>query len=86
MKKLLAAVVLAACSTVSAGPYNGHIHHHHRHWHSPHAHHWIAPLIIGGVVGAAIANNRAQLQPQIMMNHQPVPTVTYNYDNVTKVS
>jgi hypothetical protein len=47
-----------------------------------HGHHrgggWIAPLIIGGVVGAAIANNRdrdtviVQEQPVIIRQQQPV--------------
>jgi len=82
MKTLIAAVALAVSSTALAGPYHGHRHHHHRHWHSPPAHHWVAPLIIGGVVGAAIASNRAEAQPSIIMQHQPAPTVIYNIDSV----
>lgn len=54
------------------GPHGHNLHHghhvHHHGWRHPvriiHHHHrdWVAPLIIGGVVGAAIAHNRAEAQ------------------------
>jgi len=51
MKKLLALILLTASSTALA-QYHGHGHRHyaHRHWHSPPAHHWIVPALIGGAV------------------------------------
>lgn len=51
MKKLLAFIFLTASSAALAGPYyHGHRHHGHRHWHSPPAHHWVVPALIGGAV------------------------------------
>ena len=82
MKTLIATVVLAFSSVALAGPYHGHRHHHNRHWHNPPAHHWVAPLIIGGVVGAAIVSNRQDTQSSIIMQHQPAPTVIYNIDSI----
>jgi len=52
-----------------------------QHWHTPHRHHgharyyghggWVAPLIIGGVVGAAIANRPAQAET-VIVQQQPI--------------
>lgn len=51
MQKLLAFLLLTASSAALAGPhYHGHRHHGHRHWHSPPAHHWVVPALIGGAV------------------------------------
>lgn len=51
MKKLLAFLLLTASSAALAGPhYHGHRHYGHRHWHSPPAHHWVVPALIGGAV------------------------------------
>ena len=68
-----------------AGPYyHGHRHHHHRAPHVVHHHgHWVAPLIIGGVIGAAIAANRVEAQtaaPVVVVPQtvQSNATVTYN--------
>jgi len=82
MKTLIAAVTLAFGSVALAGPYHHGYRHHNRYWQSPPAHHWVAPLIIGGVVGAAIASNRVEAQPTIIMQNQPAPTVIYNIDSV----
>lgn len=49
MKKLLATILLAASPAVLA-QHHGHRHYAHRHWHSPPAHHWIVPALIGGAV------------------------------------
>ena len=77
MKKLVAALALTASSVVMANPYHhGHRHHHHHRPHVVHHHgHWIAPLIIGGVVGAAIAANRVEAQtqaPVVVVQPQPM--------------
>lgn len=51
MKKLLAFIFLTASSAALAAPHHhGHRHHGHRHWHSPPAHHWVVPALIGGAV------------------------------------
>jgi hypothetical protein len=51
MKKLLAFLALTASSLALASPHHhGHRHFHHRHWHSPPAHHWVVPALIGGAV------------------------------------
>lgn len=71
MKKILITFVLAA-ATIPAFA---------QHWHHGHRHHgharyyghggWVAPLIIGGVVGAAIANRPAQAET-VIVQQQPV--------------
>lgn len=50
MKKLLATIFLAASPAVLAQHHGHHRHYAHRHWHSPPAHHWIVPALIGGAV------------------------------------
>jgi len=51
MKKLLAFLLFTASSAALAGPHHhGHRHYGHRHWHSPPAHHWVVPALIGGAV------------------------------------
>jgi hypothetical protein len=52
-----------------------------QHWHHGHRHHghvryyghggWVAPLIIGGVVGAAIAHRPAQAET-VIVQQQPI--------------
>jgi hypothetical protein len=52
-----------------------------QHWHNGYRHHghpmyyggggWVAPLIIGGVVGAAIANRPAQAET-VIVQQQPI--------------
>ena len=79
MKKLLTVLLL----TVSATAFAQHNHHwrHHGYRHaSPNIGYWIAPLVIGGVVGAAIAKENQQppvivQQPQsVIIQRQPVCT------------
>lgn len=66
MKKLLAFIFLTASSAVLAAPhYHGHRHHGHRHWHSPPAHHWVVPALIGGAVVYAAT------RPDPVVVHQP---------------
>ena len=81
MKTLIAAVALAVSSTALAGPYHGHRHHHHRHWHSPPAHHWVVPALIGGaVVYAATRPDPVVIQqPSVVLqpNHVVIDGVLY---------
>ncbi len=83
MKKILVALsLLALTGTAMAQHWNHHWHHHHRHHgyiHGGGNGNWVAPLIIGGVVGAAIVNNRRQetvvlQQPPVYVHRQPVCT------------
>lgn len=46
MKKLAAVLLLA----LSIPAWAGHPGYHHRHHRSMHQHHWVAPMIVGGVV------------------------------------
>jgi hypothetical protein len=70
MKKVLAVLLLTlAAVPAMAQHWHGHGFRHHGH----HVYHsgggWIAPLIIGGVVGAAIANR--PVQPETVIVQQP---------------
>jgi hypothetical protein len=69
MRKILASILLTLIAVPAMA----------QHWH--HRHHrpvyygsgnWVAPLIIGGVVGAAIASRPAQAEPVVV---QPTPIV-----------
>jgi len=72
MKKVLLALSLV----LLAGSASAQWHHGHR----PHGYYggyyggggWVAPLIIGGVVGAAIANRPVQTETVIVQQTQPV--------------
>ena len=76
MKKLLALLLLTVSFTASAQHYHGHGIRHHGH----HGYYygggvngnWVAPLIIGGFVGAAIANRPTQ--PETIIIRQPIFT------------
>lgn len=75
MQKLLAFLLLTASSAALAGPhYHGHRHHGHRHWHSPPAHHWVVPALIGGaVVYAATRPDTIVLQqPSVVLQPNQV--------------
>jgi hypothetical protein len=71
MKKLLLSFVLLLISVPALAQ---HWHHHHR-YHGSVRHYghnnWVAPLIIGGVVGAAIANRPAPAET-VIVQQQPV--------------
>ena len=59
MKKLLA-IGLFVISTAAAAQH----HHHHGHWRHGHGGHWhwVAPTLIGGVIGYEIARNQSQVK------------------------
>lgn len=76
MKKILAIAILSMSSVAFANP---HFHHRHGHW----RHHggswtWVAPVIVGGVVGYEIARNRET----VVVQNQPVvqPVVVQQQD------
>ena len=78
MKKFLAVLLLTVSSTVMAGPHGYHgsnlgPYHHRHHGHVRYYGHagWVAPLIIGGVVGAAIANRPVQAET-VIVQQQPI--------------
>ncbi len=67
MKKLLLSLALFVAVPAMA-QHHGHRHFHHYYKHHGHGNHWIAPLIVGGVVTYALT--RPQTQPVIV--EQPV--------------
>ena len=76
MKKVLAVLLLTLATVPAvAQHWHGHGFRHHGHY----GHHgyyngggWIAPLIIGGVVGAAIANRPATQTETVIVQQPPV--------------
>jgi hypothetical protein len=68
MKKIILALSLLAV----LGTANAQWHHHHRPYYGPTViyrdSNWVAPLILGGIAGAVIANSR---QPETVVVQQP---------------
>ena len=72
MKKLLLSLLLMVFSApVFAGPHH-HRHHGHHHWNHAHPGKWIAPVIIGGVVGYALAQPSVAQPAPVIVQQQPV--------------
>lgn len=82
MKKFITVILLCAASVPavaqhrhSHGPYaTGVPHHHHYHHYKDRSGNWVAPLIIGGVIGYAITRNSDPVvvqQPPVIVQ-QPV--------------
>jgi len=84
MKKLFITLALACVTLPALAQHYGHGHGF-RHHYGHHGYHygggvngnWVAPLIIGGFVGAAIANNRQQetiviQRPPVVIQNPPV--------------
>ena len=63
MKKLLVLVLLSASLTASAQ---------HRHWYGPG---WVAPLVIGGVIGYAVTRPQPVYVPAYTVQPTPYYTV-----------
>lgn len=84
MKKIVAAILVTLITTTSyAGQRDHHRHHHgHRHVHRVHTIDWVAPLVIGSVVGYAIASRAEQSQPQIIVPVQPMPPAGFRYEQI----
>jgi len=75
MKTLIVALTLATSSIAIANPYHhGHRHygHGHRHWHSPPAHHWVIPALIGGAVVYAATRPDPVVVQQPVIIQQPL--------------
>lgn len=72
MKKLLLSLLLMVFSAPAfAGPHH-HRHHGHHHWNHAHPGKWIAPVIIGGVVGYALAQPSVAQPAPVIVQQQPV--------------
>lgn len=79
----LPAVVFAGLMTLSGISQANPNHHNHGHYHR-HSGEWIAPLVIGSVVGYAIATRPQPAPPQVVYypnTYPPVP-VGYRWDQV----
>ena len=76
MKKLILCLIfIVTAGSAIAGPG----HYYHRPHHNNHSYsHWIAPLILGGVLGAVIVN---QTHPQLRVI-QPLPPPQYGYQYI----
>jgi len=70
MKKLL---LLTLMSLLTVNVYAQHRHYGHHHNHTPN---WIAPVIIGGIVGYALANTTPQPAPPVVYYSNPNNTFT----------
>ena len=81
MKRLLALAVLAAFTigTSQANPM-----HHRTHSHNHGAPNWIAPIVIGGVLGYALAQPRVVVAspPPVYYPPAPVPPYGYHYETI----
>lgn len=72
MKNILLSLLLMVFSAPAfAGPAHHHRHHHGYHHHA-HAGRWIAPVIIGGVVGYALAQPSVAQPAPVIVQQQPV--------------
>jgi hypothetical protein len=75
MRKILAVLLLTvAAMPAMAQHWHNHGFRHHGYYHSDNS--WVAPLIIGGVVGAFIASNRepvvVQQPPPVLIQQSPM--------------
>ena len=61
MKKIL---FLSLCLMFATNVNSQHRHHHH------HGHYWLAPALVGGIVGYALANNRVEAAPPPVVYYQ----------------
>ena len=80
MKKLIFAVLILSGTAAMAQPGLRH-HHHHHHGYYP-GYGWVAPTIIGGVIGYEIARNQTPpviVQQPIVVQPAPVAPATVYY-------
>lgn len=81
MKKLFISLLLAGATLPVLAQHHGH--HFRHHMHKSHGPSWgyiVAPLVIGGIAGAAIANNR---QPETIIIQQPPQQSVIQNQNCT---
>ena len=91
MKKLLCVVLLAVSGLASADGPGGF---RHREWHHSHAPHyrssgnWIAPVLIGGIIGYEISRQQQPVvtQPPVIVyppvSSPPYPPYGYHYEQM----
>jgi hypothetical protein len=79
MKRILA-LILALTGTCALAQPGFRYHHHHGHY-SGYNYGWVAPTIIGGVIGYEIARNQQPVivQPPVVVQQYPVPPATVYY-------
>ena len=79
MKKILALVL--ALASVSAMAQPGFRHHHHHGYYPGPNYGWVAPTIIGGVIGYEIARNQQPVivQQPVVVQQYPVSPATVYY-------
>ena len=75
MKKIIALVLVTLSATAMAQ--HGFRHHHHHGYHSVPNYNWVAPTIIGGVIGYEIARNYPPVVVQQPIVVQQVPATVY---------
>ena len=76
MKRILAISLLCLASVPAMAQHRHHGGYHHRHHHHSGGH-WVAPLILGGVVGYAITRNSEPIvvqQPPVIVQQPPMVT------------
>ena len=71
MKKILISLALLMTAVPALAQHWNHGHRHHGHARYYGQGNWVVPIIIGGVVGAAIANRPAQAET-VIVQQQPV--------------
>ena len=75
MKKLIALILLAGSLSAQSQP--GFRHHHHHGYYSGYNYGWVAPTIIGGVIGYEIARNYPPVVVQQPVIVQQAPATVY---------
>ena len=75
MKKIIILVLVTLSATAMAQ--HGFRHHHHHGYHSGHNYSWVAPTIIGGVIGYEIARNYPPVIVQQPVVIQQAPATVY---------
>lgn len=79
MKQLIALILLAGSVSAQAQP--GFRHYHHPGYYPGYNYGWVAPTIIGGVIGYEIARNQQPVivQPPVVVQQYPVSPATVYY-------
>lgn len=77
---LLASATLPVLAQHHGSRHHGHHGHHNGHHRGPGLGYWVAPLVIGGIAGAAIVNSR---QPETVIIQQTTPPVYVQNQNCT---
>ena len=75
MKKLIALILLTVSASAMAQP--GFRHYHHHGYYPGYNYGWVAPTIIGGVIGYEIARNQPPVVVQQPVIVQPAPVPYY---------